>query len=115
MGDLLSEKSFYRSQGVQRAFLKGMAYSHERELRIATMNLVAPGCLNPDGSPQTQKQRAGYTDATDGPGIYVMANLNKMIQEVRLAPRAIESHLERVERLVRENGFAIPVLKSALQ
>jgi hypothetical protein len=106
---------YQASQAFQRAFLKGMAYSRENELRIATMNLVAPGCLNPDGSPQTDKQRAGHTDTTDGPGICVMANLQRMIKEVRIAPGETNSHRERVERLVREAGFAIPVLKSTLR
>jgi hypothetical protein len=46
-----------------RAFLKSNRYSHESELRVATMNLVAPGCLNPDGSPQTASQHAGFTNA----------------------------------------------------
>jgi hypothetical protein len=48
-----------------RAFLKEMKYSHEKELRVATMNFVAPGCLNPDGSPQSEKQRKGFIDASD--------------------------------------------------
>ena len=32
-----------------RAFLKHEVFSHEREVRIAALNIVHPGCLNPDG------------------------------------------------------------------
>jgi len=39
--------AYQASQAYQRAFLKGLKYSNEQELRIATMNFVAPGCLIP--------------------------------------------------------------------
>ena len=45
------------SQAHLRAFLKNARYAHENELRVATMNYVAPGCLNPDGSPPNDRQR----------------------------------------------------------
>jgi hypothetical protein len=69
-----------------RAFLKGRRVSHENEVRVATMNFVAPGCLNPDGSPQSEKQRRGFIDASNGPGIYVQANLSGLVSELRTAP-----------------------------
>lgn len=56
------------SQAHLRAFLKNNKFSHENELRVATMNWVCRGCLNPDGSPPNERQRAGYVSG-DRPGI----------------------------------------------
>jgi hypothetical protein len=106
--------AYQASQAYQRAFLKGLNYARENELRVATMNFVAPGCLNPDGTPPSEKQRGGFIDASDGPGIYVTADLNRLIREVRTAPGATESHHQAVARLVREAGYQMPVLRSEL-
>ena len=97
-----------------RAFLKGMKYSHENELRVATMNFVAPGCLNPDGSPQSERQRKGLIDASDGPGIYVQANMSILINEVRTAPGASDPHRAKIELLMRTAGLQIAVGRSEL-
>ena len=97
-----------------RAFLKGMKYSHENELRVATMNFVALGCLNPDGSPQSEKQRKGFIDASNGPGIYVQANLPTLITELRTAPGVSDSHRAKIELLISKAGLQIPVKRSEL-
>jgi hypothetical protein len=97
-----------------RAFLKGMKYSHENELRVATMNFVAPGCLNPDGSPQSEKQRKGFIDASNGPGIYVQANLSTLINEVRTAPGASDSHRAKIKLLMTTAGLQIPLGRSEI-
>jgi hypothetical protein len=102
------------NQAHLRAFLKGTKYSHENELRVATMNFVAVGCLNSDGSPQNEKQRAGLIDASDGPGIYVQANLSVLINEVRTAPGASDSHNATIELLMRKAGLQIPVGRSEI-
>ena len=113
--------SIYRGMNVYeghqahlRVFLKGMKYSHEKELRVATMNFVAPGCLNPNGSPQSEKQRKGFIDASNGPGIYVQANLAILINEIRTAPSATGSHRSKVELLTSTAGLQIPVRRSAI-
>jgi hypothetical protein len=69
------------NQAHLRAFLKGKNYSHESELRVATFNMVAPGCLNPDGSPPNEKQRAGLTYSPGRPGIFVKTNLAVLIRK----------------------------------
>lgn len=102
------------NQAHLRAFLKGIKYSHESELRVVTMNFVAPGCLNPDGLPQTEKQRKGFKDASNGPGIYVKANLSTLIDELRVAPRASESHRARIELFLEKAGIRIPVKRSEI-
>jgi hypothetical protein len=97
-----------------RAFLKGMKYSHENELRVATMNFVAAGCLNPDGSPQNEKQRRGLIDTSNGPGVYVQANLSALMTEIRVAPMASDGHRAEIEFLMTKAGIRVPVARSEL-
>ena len=97
-----------------RAFLKGTKYSHENELRVATMNFVASGCLNPDGLPPSEKQRNGFIDASDGPGIYVQPNLSILLNEVRTAPGASDSHRAKTALLMSNTGLQIPVGRSEI-
>ncbi len=97
-----------------RAFVKGTKYARENELRVATMNFVAPGCLNPDGAPQSEKQRKGFVDASNGPGIYVRANLATLISEVRIAPGASVNHHAKIELLMSKGGLQIPLGRSEL-
>jgi hypothetical protein len=97
-----------------RAFLKTIKYSNESELRMATMNFVAPGCLNPDGSSRTEKQRAGFTYSPDRPGIYVRANLSALIKEVRTAPGASDSHRMKIGLLLSKGESQIPIARSEL-
>jgi hypothetical protein len=100
------------SQAHLRAFLKAVAYAHENELRVATMNLVVAGYLNPDGSPPNEKQRSGFVDASNGPGIHVGANLATLIGELRIAPRAESSHAQRVESMLRGQNCSARVRPS---
>jgi hypothetical protein len=97
-----------------RAFLKGVEYAHENELRVATMNFVAPGCLNPDGTPPNEKQRRGFVDASNGPGVYVRANLSVLINEVRAAARASDSHCAKIAMLMSKGGLGSPFARSEL-
>ena len=102
------------SQAALRAFLKGNKYSHESELRVATMNWVAPGCLNPDGSPPNGKQRAGFAYSPGRPGIFVKANLAVLIREIRTAPGASENHRGKIDLLRSAAGLQSPVGVSEL-
>jgi hypothetical protein len=102
------------SQAHLRAFLKNACYAHENELRLATMNYVAPGCLNPDGSPPNERQRAGYVYSANRPGIYVTVNLTALITELRTSPNASDSQREKIERLLSKTGCAAPVRSSEL-
>ena len=71
-------------QACLRAFVKSEIYSHEKS--VATMNWVTYGCLNPDGSPPSEKQLAGYMYSPDRAGILVKANLPTLIKEIRSRP-----------------------------
>jgi len=106
--------AYEASQAHLRAFLKNAKYAHENELRVATMNYVAPGCLNPDGSPPNDRQRAGYVYSANRPGIYVTVNLVTLVTEVRTSPNASDGHRQKVELLLRTAGCALLVRPSEL-
>jgi hypothetical protein len=102
------------SQAHLRAFLKGMKYSHEIELRVATMNWVVRGCLNPDGSPQTERQGMGLCDVSNGPGIYVQADHSTLIIEMRSAPGAGDAQRAKIELLMSKAGLRVPLGQSEI-
>ena len=102
------------SQAHLRAFLKNARYAHENELRVATMNYVAQGCLNPDGSPPNDRQRAGYVYSADRRGIYVAVDLPTLVTELRTSPSASEGQQKKIELLLGKAGCAVPVRTSEL-
>jgi hypothetical protein len=97
-----------------RAFHKRLEFRGEEEVRVATMNWIAPGCLNADGSPPDEKQRAGLVFTPGRKGLYVRVNLPCLISEVRTAPDATQEQREMAETLVRRAGVAAPVVCSAI-
>jgi hypothetical protein len=104
------------NQAIERAFLKRPEFSGEQELRIATMNIAGPGCLNPDGSPPSQQQLAGpgMFDA-DRPGFFVRANVGGLVRAVRLAPGASESFAAAVRKALSVADLPITVQRSQLE
>jgi len=102
-------------QAHRRAFLKSEKYASENELRVATMNWVAPGCLNPDGSPQTEKQKSGLVYSPDRRGILVSTRLAVLMKEVRTAPGTSEWHHNLIGLLVRNANIPCPVVRSEHQ
>jgi hypothetical protein len=101
-------------QAHQRAFLKSEKYASENELRVATMNWVAPGCLNPDGSPQTEKQKSGLVYSPDRRGILVSTRLAVLMKEVRTAPGTSVWHHNLIDLLVRRSKIPCPVVRSCI-
>jgi hypothetical protein len=99
-------------QAYRRAFLKSEKYAFENELRVATMNWVVPGCLNPDGSPQTEDQKTGLVYSPDRPGIFVGTRLAELIKEVRTAPGTSEWHHNLIGLLIRNARIPCRVLRS---
>jgi hypothetical protein len=94
------------------AFLKSEKYAFENELRVATMNWVAPGCLNPDGSPQTEKQKSGLVYSPDRRGVLVSARLPVLMEEVRTAPGTSEWHHNLIDLLLKNARIPCPVVRS---
>jgi hypothetical protein len=116
--DLASYDQMDVYQGQQarhRAFLKSEQYAFENELRVATMNWVAPGCLNPDGSPPTEKQKSGWVYSPDRSGVFVSTHLAILMKEVRTAPGTSEWHHNLVGLLVRNANIPCPVVRSGLK
>ncbi len=104
------------NQAIERAFLKRPEFSGERELRIATMNLVAPGCLNPDGTPPTPQQLAGPgTFDPNRPGFFIRSNVGSLVRSLRLAPGASDTFASAVQKAVAAAGFTFPVERSSLE
>jgi|SRR3984957_20949289 len=95
-----------------RAFLKGEKYAYENELRVATMNSMAPGCLNPDGSPQTEKQKSGLAYSPDRGGILVSTRLGVLMKEIRTAPGTSEWHHNLIDLLIRNAKIPCRVVRS---
>jgi len=107
--------AYQAHQAHLRAFLKDERFSHESELRIATMNLVSPGCLNPDGSPPTESQRSGLVYSTDRAGILVQSRLPLLIKEVRTAPGASKWHCNLIALLVTQAELRCPISRSTIR
>jgi hypothetical protein len=104
------------NQAIERAFLKRPEFFGERELRIATMNLVAPGCLNPDGTPPTPQQLSGPgMFDPDRSGLFIQANVGSLVRSARLAPGASEAFANAVRKAIASAGFAFPVERSTLE
>lgn len=104
------------NQAIERAFLKRPEFSSERELRIATMNFVGPGCLNPDGTLPSHQQLGGPgMFDPDRPGFFVRADVGGLVRAVRLSPGASESFAGAVRKAVEAAGLPFGVRRSRLE
>jgi hypothetical protein len=102
-------------QAPERALLKRLEYSHESEVRIITMNVVCPGTLNADGMPPTATQLAGPGSYDPNrPGLYLLVDLNVLIEAVVTAPRVSPRFHDLVSRLCKRYQIAGTVERSAL-
>jgi len=106
--------AYEASQAHLRAFLKNAKYAHENEFRVAARNFVMQGRLNPDGSPPSARQLAGYCYSPNRKGIFVTVNLSVLVTEVRTSPKASDLHRKQVELLLVAAGCAAPVRPSEL-
>jgi len=115
--DFTSHERMNMHEGHQahlRAFLKSTKYAHENELRVATMNWVAPGCLNPDGSPPNEQQLAGLVYSTRRAGILVSAKLSTLTRGLRVAPRATDFHRNTIDLMASTARLPVPATRSEL-
>jgi len=106
---------YHGSQAVERALLKEERYSFENEVRIATFNVVCPGCLNPDGSPPSKSQLAGpgMFDPCR-PGLYLQVNLRTLIEAVVTAPGPERWFYDLVCKLCKHYQIEGPIETSKL-
>jgi hypothetical protein len=97
------------NQAQERAFLKRLELSHEHELRIVTMSLKGSMCINMDGTAMKHEDYEGAKmNNFENPGLYIRADLQRLIKSTVLAPGApawIEMLAKRLVHLSRVGGM----------
>jgi len=107
--------SYEANQAGERAFLKNLEFQHEQEIRIETMSLKAPGCVNMNGTPMKAEDYSGKKmNNFENPGLYVGVNIQKLINAIVLAPKSSEWFKLLVERIVKLCPLNCPVIRSTL-
>jgi hypothetical protein len=102
------------NQAQERALLKSLEYKHEEEIRILTMSFRGPMCVGMDGTPLTEEDWKGADmNNFDNPGLYIRANLRKMIHATVLAPGSSTWFELMVKHIAREAAIG-PVERSTL-
>lgn len=104
------------AQAHKRSQVKGKDFHHEKEVRLVSMNLVCPGCLNPDGSPPTDLQLNGpgmYDSSRKG--IFMLVDLNQLILQMTISPRATDSDFTKINKLREAAGVHAELQKSELK
>jgi hypothetical protein len=111
------EMSFYEAnQAHERAFLKRLEYSHEQEIRITTMSIRGPMCVNMDGTfPAPAEYEGPKMNNFENPGLYIQVDLGRLITATVLAPGAKKWFELLVKRIVHLSGLGSPLLRSALE
>lgn len=97
----------------KRAFLKSPTFAFENELRVVTMNIVTPYCLNADGTPMTKKQATGPGQLDNRrPGLYVKVDLKTLLRLVIVSPKSPPWFYSLVKTMVSNHGLTAPVERS---
>lgn len=104
------------AQAHHRAFLKDRRqFAHEQELRLTTMNLRTPACLDEKGRPLRAEDVTGVgMNNFDSPGLYVRVNLPKLIDTVVTHPQAPEWFYHLVQHIQYTARLGWNVQKSSL-
>jgi hypothetical protein len=98
-----------------RSFLKHLSYESEHELRLTTLNVVTPGCLNPDGTPCSEDQKTGRGSyMPDRKGIFVRCALRGLFTKVVVSPSAPPPFADLVRRLAKRYKLSQPIECSPL-
>lgn len=102
------------NQGIERAFLKDAEnYSHENELRIATLNVKTRFCVKPDGEPYKESEVQGKNmNNFDERGLYIAIRFNQLVSEIVASPHSGEWLVLLLKRIMKLNNFNIPVTAS---
>ncbi len=107
---------YHATQAGQRAFLKdARGFSHEKEVRMTTFNVKGPMCVNFDGSEMARDSYAGAgMNNFDKPGLYIKADLQRLITKV-VIPSHSETWFEAtVSRLLHLSRLTLTVERSSL-
>jgi hypothetical protein len=104
------------NQARERAYLKGLSFSREREIRITTMNLRGPTCVNMDGTiPRPEEYAGARANNFENPGIFIKANTARLIYGTVVHPGAPVWFELLIRHLVRQSGIGGPVMRSTLE
>jgi hypothetical protein len=77
------------NQAHERAFLKGLGFASEREVRMTTMSIRGPMCVNSDGTDMRPDQYTGAKmNNFDSLGLYIKADLRKLLSRTVVAPNS---------------------------
>lgn len=98
------------SQANERALLKSKSFEFENELRILTLNIIFPYCLNDDGTEMNELQKKGpgqYNQTRNG--IYIKINVQHLIKKVIISPKANRHQMNLVKGLLRTFRIEAPV------
>lgn len=106
--------SYEAHQGHERAFIKDASkFSHESELRIATLNTKTTYCVKPTGERYTKEEVAGKSmNNFDQPGLYVAIDFRQLVSKIVVCPNADEWLILLIQRIMALNQFNIPVERS---
>lgn len=111
------ETSTYEaSQAHHRAFLKDRnRFENENELRIETMNIRTPCCLDALGRPLDPETVKGKgMNNFDEPGLYVRADLKNLFDTIVTASLAPKWFVNLIKHLQLKSGFDWKIQRSKL-
>jgi hypothetical protein len=107
--------SYEAHQARERAFLKDIKFQHEQEIRIATMSLKTPGCVNMNGTRMKTDDYSGKNmNNFDNAGLYVGTRLNDLIDEIVLSPKTLKWFELLIKRIVELVPIQCEVVHSSL-
>lgn len=111
------EMSEYEAhQAHERAFLKDKEqFSHEQEVRLATLNFKTTSCASTEGRPYTLQEVSGkHMNNFENLGLYVGVHLDKLITEVVICPDAEDWFVKLITRIVELSKLPAAVSRSRL-
>lgn len=104
------------NQAGERAFLKNKQFAAEQEIRMTSMSFRGPMCVNLDGTEMRPDQYAGVgMNNFDSPGLYIKADLRKLITRTVLSPNAAPFIEHLVRRIGHLAGVISPVERSSIE
>lgn len=106
--------AYKANQGIERAFLKDAEkFHHEKELRIATLNVKTRHCVKPDGEPYKESEVQGKNmNNFDEPGLYISIRFKELVSEIVASPNSGEWFVSLLKRIMNLNNLNIKVSAS---
>ena len=105
------EMSLYEAaQGCERAFIKGLEYSIEKEVRIASMLFKHPRCVDMEGEPYTTEQCSGKNmNNFENPGLYIGVDFASLVNSIVVSPKAPEWIGKMIAKILRLSNLNTPI------